>query len=547
MKFFKSIREALDIYKTPINVFFFSKERISTNFNMCLSIIFFVILLANLSQSDFFKKRHPQITDQTFGASKISLKLNKENFGLNLWFFDNSTYYNEIDPSYFTFELFEMSLDGLKEEYIEKKPFTLEPCTQVELESAFCVGNDSNIYLNLTEKSWLGEYSYLKLSVVLCQNETYNNQCKTIDQIYEFLQGKKFALGFNQYLIDMRNYESPSKIDAQTTIEFSLNKNMRQCSSLYLMEVELYSSENLFFDTEEQLIQKFYQKTAYFDYSFEIIDSNEDLDLINHELFVYYLYPTRNKRKITRKYTTLLEAFSNLGGLASFLNIFCVILSRFSIKVKIFQKLAKNIDKLKEEEQNNGEKQSIASEHKRIAIKDLSYNNSVEMSLRNKNDIELENNIDKKNCIQIPTKNKSHETSKDELKDIAFEIEHIKSKKNKISFWSMIKYYFRKIFKMKLYHNDFIIENIQRNHISKFDFEVLMKIINDVEKLKLIILTEIETKIFDSITYISDENKKKYGEMNNNLTQNYEQINRNKCFWIIKERLKLLFNIVFKN
>lgn len=137
MNFFKNLGEAVDIFKSPLNMSFFSKEKVSTTFNKLMSLIFFAILMVDFSQSDFFKKQHPKLTDRIYDNKGASLELSKMNFGLNLWIIDKDWYYAPLDPSYISLEVSQVNYDYNTGIY-NSDHFILENCTDAIFEHGFC-------------------------------------------------------------------------------------------------------------------------------------------------------------------------------------------------------------------------------------------------------------------------------------------------------------------------------------------------------------------------------------------------------------------------
>lgn len=545
-KICKNFFQCLDIYKMPMNVMFYSKEKISTNFNIMLSILFYCTLLTAFFQSDFFKKKHPKISDQVYDNKKASIELNEKNFGLNLWLYDDEDYIREIDNSYIFLNVTQMTYNYHIDEY-DKKNYTLEPCQDPKYIDGFCIQNEEKIHLALSEETWNGEYNYLKIVLLLCNNQTFNNQCKSLEEIKDYVDGKYFAVGFYQYLVDAANYNDPISVDDQNFHEFTINKNFHQIYQISFMEAQLYHDENLLVDDGGEAIHTFYQIDSYPNFNFYEV-SSDDEEIHNDELINFLIYPSRNKRIVKRKYISLIEALSNLGGLATFLNFFGVIISKISINAKIIRKVAKNLNK-RENEDNKKENEvinknkcenNIAKEHEKIEIKDSLFHNSVEMSLRNKNDIEMEKlEINSRNAIQC--QNKSHPDQFKNKKESVYEKGHQLNINTveRIYFFDFLTYYIRHFFKFKLRYKDKLIEESQKFFVSNFEFSKLTKKSLDVDKIKLVLMDDHHQKIFNSIGYYDIEKIKK--ELLS--IDNSNKIN-DRRYWIIEDRLSFLMKIV---
>ena len=99
---------ALDIFKTPMNLFFLSNQKISTPLNAFLSVIIYILLFIFFLNSDFLKKNNPKISEQILDNGQASITLNNENYGIYFTFSDeNGQYFSKIDPSFIKIELWQ--------------------------------------------------------------------------------------------------------------------------------------------------------------------------------------------------------------------------------------------------------------------------------------------------------------------------------------------------------------------------------------------------------------------------------------------------------
>lgn len=521
-----------------------------------MSLIFFAILVIDFSQSDFFKKQHPKLTDRVYDNKGASLELTKVNFGLNLWIIDKDWYYAPYDPSYISLEVSQMIYNYQTGLYTPNN-FTLENCTEEIFENGFCIKNNTSIFLNLTNETWSGEYSYLKIAMKFCNNNTFNNNCKSVDEIKEYVDRKTFRIDFSEYRIDMLNYYHPTNIEKQNTKDFFINKNMSQTFITSFLQIDLYNSENLIFDSKE-LIKTIYQIDNIPINTFYEWGNDEDrlpeINNGNDAFFKFLIYPNPNKREIVRKYMTLLEAFSSLGGLASFLNFFAIFISKFTIKAKIIRKISKKInpknkdDKIIEKMPDLG----VSLEHNPLKINETSFQNSIEMSFRNQKDLNIENhnpypqknitnNLQEKKSPQYENNLESKPKNNTDKNIIEVSLESMHKKKSKkITLWDYIKYNIRKLMHIQMSLKDLLIKETEEYFLKNFEVDNLLQKILDIDKLKCLLMDKSQLEIFDSIKNFSPQKDKK--EKNDSYSINLADKGESIMSLTFTNRLKLMIN-----
>lgn len=395
----------------------------------------------------------------------------------------------------------------------------------------------------------------MRIALRFCSNETFDHKCKSVDEIKEYVDRKTFRVDFSEYRIDMLNYYHPTNVEKQNTKDFFINKNMSQTFITSFLQIDLYNNENLFFDSKE-LIQTIYQIDNIPIYTFyEWSDDQERLQ-IDDSFFKFLIYPNPNKREIVRKYMTLLEAFSSLGGLASFLNFFAIFISKFTIKAKIIKKISKNfaekpLNPKNSEIYNEKPDYSVSLEHNPLRINEASFQNCIEMSMRNQKDLNIENNFYSQKNINsnkeenaLPLKEKDFEKKqKDEKQVIEVNLEPIQKKQSnkiKITLWDYIKYNFRKILRIRLSLKDLIIEETQEYFLKNFEVDNLLQKLLDIEKLKCLIMDKSQLEIFESIKSFSPQKNTKESPGLNDINLN----NKSELFisLFITNRIKSMIN-----
>ena len=340
MEYCKNIVNALDIFKTPMNLFFLSNQKISTQFNVFLSVVIYILLFVFFLNSDFLKKNNPKISDQILDNGQASITLNNDNYGIYFTFCDeNGQYFSEIDPSLIKIELWQKFYFSSEKNYAPDKKSDLQSCIKGNI-SAFCPGKDWSVTLNVSTNMWNGDYSYFQFKIRFCNNQT-DGGCQTTEKIKQYINGMYFYVNFFEYNFDMRSLEKPVSRTENYKL-WILNQEFYQSFSYILMKVDLYEDANQFYDTNNVIFGSFLQedpKTYYNIYNKDINDTTFQ----NETLFDLEIYPSRNTRDLIRKYQKLVELISSLGGLATALQFIFGFLADFSIRIQLLIKITKHL------------------------------------------------------------------------------------------------------------------------------------------------------------------------------------------------------------
>lgn len=501
----KNLFGAIDVFPYPINVLFLSKNTISTEMSIISSWVFCAILLASFSQSDMWHKRSPRITDQTVDSGAAILNLNNDNFALNIWLYDQDSYYANLDPSYGTIEAIAVKYNISIGKYVKESIPLTTNCskndTENEISGTLCIA-DREIPLYVAESMWNGDFSFLDIQLNYCSNETSLIPCQPLDVMRNFFKGKMFSYNIKQNLFNFRNYETPAKIESGNAIEIIVTPEIYQCFIYSLMEVILYQDSNPIFGYGEEFHSRYFQ-----------IDSSKthsqifwrDFENLNIQLFEnktiveVQFYPNRNRREVIRKYETLIETLSSLGGLASFLKMLGFVFSTFGAKVKILRQLHQHI--YAEASYPSPENIEIENEHPKIDLKENGC--SLEMSHRNKNDLEDadQSNFTVKespNIMKSSTIRKLQTKKKRNEENPKFNSKWENQNKT-MTFWEFLVFKFHSFVTKKLSDKDRVIAEIEKSYIRDFDILNLLRRIKNLELLKSVVFNETERKLYEII------------------------------------------------
>ena len=512
MEFINNFLTAIDIFKCPMNLFFLSKQKISTPVNAVLSLLIYSLVIVFFLNSDYWNKKNPQISDQILDSGQTSFPINNGNYGVYFSFYDsNENFYSSLDPSCIQIEVWQSFYSSFSDDVIHQENFSLENCL-IDDSSAFCLKSNWNVFLNIGKDMWNGNYSYFQFNIKYCNNETSGIVCSPLEKIKQYLDGMLFSINFLEYNFDMKSLENPVT-KTYNYKEWILNQDVYQYYAYSLMQVELYEDESSFYNKNEVIFGTYLQEDpkTYFQFYNNYNGNNA---AFNETLFNLEIYPSRNKREIIRKYQKLTEAISSLGGMATSLRFLFGILADFSIKMVMLKMITLNLYIRKKRqikfnvditnyEKNKSGKDSIEDENKIHQINDS--NSFRAIYGRNIKDIELELQRDPEKNEAPPPLHIDLKLRADENKTNMIENE-INLQKNQddeeitsLAKCDFVKYVFRKLFRCKLNKNDLFIERSGERFQNDFDFVDILRKLMDLGKLKLILFNEKQREMFNSI------------------------------------------------
>ena len=515
MNFLLQSFNMIDLFQSPITFYFHSQEKISTPMGKILSILIYITLIFYFFTSDMWNKTNPKISDLTLPNKETKIILNHDILKLEMALFDENRHFISFDPSYFSVKL-RMNWKHPNDDkdmweasnYVEmdtipcNASFEGYPC-----DTCLCLDNSSLLNLNITQKNAWNEFSYFEIYINSCSNDSSKNIiCHQYERILDYVHGKYFVLSFQQYFFDLNDYENPVRIDFQRSKELYINKNLYQTISFSLMESYLYDDSNIFTENDVK-INKLYQEDNSLEITNILIITDDTLKSKNSTTFIFIqIIPSINRREITRKYEKLVDVCSKMGGLAGFLKFFGFMIANFFRHINILQTLSKEKTSIlkKNSQSENHEKNNndeISDENNKINV-NLSYSlKSAGIFSRNQMEIENENaNKHFQKEIKSPgNKIKRTDTKPKNNPKFVFKI---------ITFCAYIKYIIFQTFRIK-FNED--CENINRFEMSfknEFDILLILRKLQEIEKLKMILFNKRQRNMLDSIhPYKIDSNE----------------------------------------
>ena len=331
--------ENFDIYSKRIGFFFNNREKIGTLFGFLLTVIYVLISLSFFSLYIFLtiNRKYMKVYDsKTYSKDIPFIDVNQNimyfAFGLQNpnRFIDETIYYPKIEFIY------KKKING-DFKTIETEELEYEVCQKEKFgkdyEKFFSDGDLNNSYcLKNFNFTLIGGYkyekmSYLRISILPCNNNTNNNHCKSQDIIDYYLKGACFSIIAKDIGLDPTNYSFPvisTLQDLYTPIDKSLYKKL----ILYYHITEIKTDTGLF--SEDIKTQKYFQYKEHFE-SFYFRDEKDNSDkesLISVDFRLDDIIFTQK-----RVYTKMTEIFSTIGGYMQLINTVFTLLSILSKRI----------------------------------------------------------------------------------------------------------------------------------------------------------------------------------------------------------------------
>jgi hypothetical protein len=250
----------IDMYSKTIGFYYYNKDRITSNFGFCLTIVYIFISLGLFLfyTWETIKRTNIIVHDSTMylkETSNINIEPNLfyfafgvENPKTSSRFIDETIYYPKV-----TF--FEKIKEGSTLKTIEEKEIEIERCKQEkfgdkyqyllvqdELNNSYCI-NDVN--QALTKKFSFDRISFIKIEIHACVNTTDNNyHCKPKEVIDEHISGTFFSLVAKDIGLDPANYSDPI-IPTLQDLHTTIDKNFFRDFVLYFGLTEVQTDVGL--------------------------------------------------------------------------------------------------------------------------------------------------------------------------------------------------------------------------------------------------------------------------------------------------------------
>lgn len=223
MKSFFSLLKSQDLFKKPFFLRISQQDQVSSYFGVLISFFIYGLLLFQISQSDVFRKLSPKLLVQTIEASsRPRLIFSNQTITISLVDVYGIGY---VDPTMFTVTVKNIQQDSTSNITSEKTLHLCQPedmMTPEDLDeyylrdSSFCLDNRTFGVEGFFNEGFI---DYLIIELHLCQNSSFNNNsCASYDQMLSFLKGKYFQLIHSGNVVQTQNYAQPLKRKYQTDV-----------------------------------------------------------------------------------------------------------------------------------------------------------------------------------------------------------------------------------------------------------------------------------------------------------------------------------------
>ena len=341
-----------DFFKMVIPFNLSKGRQFSSKMGTCLTLATLAILLYFLIQSDMIQKKNPSIISQII--PKISpplIALNKGNFNLSFVIADEDDYFNSItdtiDP-----QMFDLQIIGLV------RNTSNSTITMINFKEHGCESNENddqnmgNFCINMQDFQLQGGFfdiysAGIMIQLNICNNITSNNTCKTVEEIEEFLQaGKYFGVYYNDYYVDIQNYENPIQIFPRVE-QITLSPLSQYLGQLAFRKGEMDQDDGVIFSSLTQL--DYFTRDELTSNWISRASIDDPAPLLQ-----FWIESTQKLEQVNRTYQSLQDVLAKLSGIANlmiivgflFINIYTKIATNIYLINKLFSSNLKRKEKV---------------------------------------------------------------------------------------------------------------------------------------------------------------------------------------------------------
>ena len=390
----------------------------------------------------------------------------------------------------------------------------------------------------------------IMIQLNICNNITSNNTCKTVEEIEEFLQaGKYFGVYYNDYYVDIQNYENPIQIFPRVE-QITLSPLSQYLGQLAFRKGEMDQDDGVIFSSLTQL--DYFTRDELTSNWISRASIDDPAPLLQ-----FWIESTQKLEQVNRTYQSLQDVLAKLSGIANlmiivgflFINIYTKIATNIYLVNKLFSSHLK--EKIEPEKRRKSMKTEMTSFSPSLLekVSDKKINDpffdtdtpikftsiqpkKINESEKDFNEIQLEKVPDKKinasldthmTCIQP----KKIEESEKYLKDIEDNIidENEKNlntienspcstqkeekigknlkreleKDEKFTIYDYISAKIKDLFRVELSFRQKLYLEVENELKKIMNIKYILRQVYDFECLKNILLNPMQNLIFDSI------------------------------------------------
>lgn len=549
---FEKILGFIDLFKKPVSLLLNGQPKVASDFGIIVSLAILVFVLIQFSSNDIFTNSNPKVVNLPIIQETRPLIHFKDKLMAFSIQDNNGNGLSSFDPSIFSIEIknvFEtdniVSRNAIHLCKRTDSGFSNQSYDKLGLGSKNYYCLDDNKF-DLEGYFYEDRTTYFTIDLTPCDKTTQSN-CKSDQEINDFFKNNTLSLNLilSDLIVDSSNYLAPllPKYHVENIlIDYSFKKQM----SLYIKNVLMSSDDG-----------KLFPNLGYFDgIAFDSKESDfisSSMDSNNLPIVQIKIFSAQLSLKVTRAYQKIPEVLANFIGLLGFLTLFGAILS--SLEKSLFmttftmnylysfqnyepkdninidddekKKLAIEMNKKNQIEpiqSKDMQKNEVFIEEKQTKLdKDnrLISDSNIEMKPIEKkiNELGAEAEIkENENKEEFDEKGKKKKTEIDILDDFkSFQDKKSNIKLNLVEYVLFMMYRIigcRKGLKRQLFWK------AQDIYVKEIDLGVMLKRIQDIEKLKLTLLTPKQITLFNLLAkpmiyiekeqYLGEKNKGGY-------------------------------------
>lgn len=415
----ESLFSKLDIFKFPVTFRLSEPEKASTFSGKLLTMLILAYILYAFITSDMTKKINPHTLIQDLNLPKRPTSIiNKENFTFSIGLIDEQNFFHD-DNTIFEFLILQDSEYNTENGKKNRTILGLEPCQKNSFKNApeeFSILNMTGSYcfpeFNFEVSGYFDEEytSYIGIGLFKCENSTENNfSCKSPEIIDEFLQGKMISYYITQNLVDADDYLNPIK-KVVKNYAYYLDKDLAKSFSVYIKKIRVLSLIGFFFNEERLQEDVTISKPDLDIYHFNGSNPRRD------RVFEMQFYANDQMLFARRKYKDVQTLLAEIGGILNVFIIIGFIIVRFEYSFR-FTRLVGNQLYLYQDLNNNNDNNNL--QFNSNIIGDQSPDNKIRKNTDDKEFIEIEiNDIDSTRKFKSETFKKHEMSPKIEMKKI---------------------------------------------------------------------------------------------------------------------------------
>ena len=328
-----SVFKSCDMYGVKPNILYDRQSSYRTSAGAMITIfgmIFSCVCSVLIGWMYFSKKSASISVDTIYQKDPQGFVLSKDVISFGFGIFDTTTFMPWIDSSVFEVQVIyqsrvEETVNGVVKHSLTMTPLTVVPCSETKL--------DQNTYSNVdSSKLWCleefktetkkvkiaGQFTSDEFGAIIFDVKKCSGpHCKTDAEMNEILKRSQFGLFYSTFVIQGSNYDNP--VEKYSTLSYT------NTSPFFSKEYTMWMADH------EVITQSAF--TSYMPYHSRTVSAVDrfETNLIgvsngsdNPDFLIRFIVQMSGKKLVTnRNYQTLFEAFAELGGIFNLFTFIC--------------------------------------------------------------------------------------------------------------------------------------------------------------------------------------------------------------------------------